>query len=207
MTQVKLTKNELRVQQVKHQQLIRYLPTLQLKKAMLKQEVNIVQQQIDEEKQILDSLVNNAFSLGKILQKESMNRFYESLRIEKLHVETENIAGIDVPSFLDVDFAPVAYHGASVPLWWDFALEQLKKLLKEKEKVSILQKKKLLLEKELREVSIRVNLFEKVLIPRTVANIKKIKIFLGDLLLSAVSQAKVAKSKIESKRKALEGVE
>ena len=207
MTQVKLTKNELRVQQVKHQQLIRYLPTLQLKKAMLQQEVNIVQQQIDEEKQILDSLVNDAFSLGKILQKESMNRFYESLCVKKLHIEIENIAGIDVPVFLDVDFAPVAYHGANVPLWWDFALEQLKKLIKEKEKVLILQKKKLLLEKELREVSIRVNLFEKVLIPRTVANIKKIKIFLGDMLLSAVSQAKVAKSKIESKRKDLEGVE
>ena len=58
--------------------------------------------------------------------------------------------------------------------------------------------KKAALDKELREVSIRVNLFEKVLIPRSEANIKKIKVFLGDMELAAVSQAKVAKTKIEA---------
>jgi len=41
-----------------------------------------------------------------------------------------------------------------------------------------------------------VNLFEKVLIPRSQENIKKIRIFLGDQQLSAVAQAKVAKRKI-----------
>ena len=40
------------------------------------------------------------------------------------------------------------------------------------------------------------NLFEKILIPRAKANIKKIKVFLGDQLLAAVSQAKVAKTKV-----------
>ena len=34
------------------------------------------------------------------------------------------------------------------------------------------------------------------MIPRTLQNIKKIKIFLGDQQLSAVSQAKVSKRKI-----------
>ncbi len=56
------------------------------------------------------------------------------------------------------------------------------------------------LEKEWREVSIRVNLFEKVLIPRCQKNIKKIKVFLGDQQLAAVSQAKVAKGKIEENK-------
>ena len=56
--------------------------------------------------------------------------------------------------------------------------------------------KKKLLEKELNEVSIRVNLFEKIMIPRTEKNIKKIRIFLGDQQLSAVSQAKASKRKI-----------
>ncbi|HEY5259666.1 MAG TPA: V-type ATP synthase subunit D, partial [Rhabdochlamydiaceae bacterium] len=50
--------------------------------------------------------------------------------------------------------------------------------------------------KELRDVSIRVNLFEKILIPRAQGNIRKIKIFLGDQQLAAVCQAKVAKQKI-----------
>ena len=40
MTALKLTKSELRTQQVRLLQLQRYLPTLQLKKAMLQIEVN-----------------------------------------------------------------------------------------------------------------------------------------------------------------------
>jgi V/A-type H+-transporting ATPase subunit D len=71
-------------------------------------------------------------------------------------------------------------------------------------RVKIGKEKLAALEKELREVSIRVNLFEKILIPRAVSNIKKIKVFLNDQQLEAVSQAKVAKAKIESHRQALE---
>ena len=40
MAQIKLTKMELRDQQYKLKQLQKYLPTLQLKKAMLQTEVN-----------------------------------------------------------------------------------------------------------------------------------------------------------------------
>lgn len=203
MTQVKLTKNELRVQQIKFQQLTRYLPTLQLKKAMLQQEVNLVAQQLEEAKAFFDEKKSLSFRTAELLKEEGMKSFFDSLKIEKVNIEFENIAGLDVPLFVDVEFASVSYFGANVPLWWDFALVELKELIKEKEKVSILNKKKKLLEKELRDVSIRVNLFEKVLIPRTLANIKKIKIFLGDLQLSAVAQAKVAKSKIEMKRNAV----
>lgn len=205
MTQVKLTKNELRLQQVKLQQLTRYLPTLQLKKAMLQQEVNLLLQQLDDAKKEFEKDKSQSYHTAELLNKEGMKLFFDSLKIERLILDYENIAGLDVPIFGDVEFAPVKYLGGNVPLWWDFALEQMKRLIKEKEKVSVLNMKRKLLEKELREVSIRVNLFEKVLIPRTVANIKKIKIFLGDLQLSAVSQAKVAKAKIESKREQMMG--
>jgi V/A-type H+-transporting ATPase subunit D len=76
-------------------------------------------------------------------------------------------------------------------------IEGLRKLATARVKVQIAREKKAALEKELRQVSIRVNLFEKILIPRALANIKKIKVFLGDMQLAAVSQAKVAKRKIE----------
>ena len=48
MVQVKLTKTELRLQQLKHGRLSKYLPTLQLKKAMLQLEVNQAQGEIDQ---------------------------------------------------------------------------------------------------------------------------------------------------------------
>jgi V/A-type H+-transporting ATPase subunit D len=72
----------------------------------------------------------------------------------------------------------------------------LRSLIIANEKINVMEEKRKILEKELREVSIRVNLFEKVMIPRTLENIKKIKVFLGDQQLASVAQAKVAKKKI-----------
>lgn len=46
MAEIKLTKNELRAQQQRLAQLQKYLPTLQLKKAMLQIEVNEARQEI-----------------------------------------------------------------------------------------------------------------------------------------------------------------
>ena len=86
------------------------------------------------------------------------------------------------------------------PVWVDPVTKGLRRLAEAKVRVEIAREKKEALEKELREVSIRVNLFEKILIPRSLGNIKKIRVFLGDLQLSAVSQAKAAKMKIEERK-------
>ncbi len=51
---------------------------------------------------------------------------------------------------------------------------------------------------ELRLTAQRVNLFEKVMIPRALDNIRVIRIALGDAQTAAVSRAKLAKSKTES---------
>ncbi|MDN3507967.1 MAG: V-type ATP synthase subunit D, partial [Simkaniaceae bacterium] len=86
------------------------------------------------------------------------------------------------------------------PLWFDDVKRQLRAFKTGEEKVAVAKARKEALEAELRDVSIRVNLFEKIIIPRTQANIKKIKVFLGDQQLAAVAQAKIAKRKIAAKR-------
>jgi len=53
-----------------------------------------------------------------------------------------------------------------------------------------------LLEKELLSTSQRVNLFEKVKIPETEENIKKISIYMADQQVSAVVRSKISKRKI-----------
>ena len=98
-------------------------------------------------------------------------------------------------------FRDPEYFLFDTPAWTDRATELLRELVTIREKITIALEKKRALQKELREVSIRVNLFEKILIPRSQANISKIRIFLGDQQLAAVAQAKVAKRKIQ-KRKA-----
>lgn len=200
MAEMKLTKNELRAQQVRLAQLEKYLPTLQLKKAMLQAEVQEVRQEIDKLEEEYEANHRRLEpSLALLTQKTSVDP-EEIAKIEKVNKRYENIAGVEVPYFEGIDFVEVPYSLFETPAWVDGIVISIRSLAEGRVQVSVAQEKKDALDKELREVSIRVNLFEKVLIPRAQGNIKKIKVFLGDQELAAVSQAKVAKTKIEAKK-------
>ena len=54
-----------------------------------------------------------------------------------------------------------------------------------------------LLMRELRTTTQRVNLFEKVKIPETKANIKAISVYLGDQQVAAVVRGKISKKNLE----------
>ncbi|MBQ3084817.1 MAG: V-type ATP synthase subunit D, partial [Clostridia bacterium] len=56
-----------------------------------------------------------------------------------------------------------------------------------------------LLEAELKATTQRVNLFEKVKIPETAENIKKISIYMADQQVSAVVRSKISKRKIAAR--------
>lgn len=196
MAQIKLTKNELRDQQHKLNQLQKYLPTLQLKKAMLQMEVNNAIYEIEGLTQAYKEEKEKNETFQSLLTDPESLPLFEGTTVIEVEKRFENIAGAEIPHFEDVTFKQPNYALFDTPLWLDDALSSLRGLVIAKEKIHIAEEKKAILEKELREVSIRVNLFEKVLIPRTQANIKKIKVFLGDQELASVAQAKVAKNKI-----------
>lgn len=205
MAQIKLTKTELRLQQIKLSQLQKYLPTLQLKKAMLQAEVNLTQQEIEQQMTEFASTEKLIARFSSLFSDRATSDFFSALTIERVIKKHENIAGVDIPIFEGIAFKPADYLLFDSPVWYEPAIDAVKSLLIAREKVKISQEKKLALEKELKEVAIRVNLFEKIMIPRAMQNIKKIKIFLGDQQLTAVSQAKVSKNKIELRNKELEG--
>ena len=196
MAEVKLTKTELRVQQLKLARLRKYLPTLQLKKAMLQTEVNQAQADIEI---LVNEFAASQTLVGKysaLLTERSATDLFSAVKVAELQRIPENIAGVEVPAFGKIVFEPATYSLFDTPLWFESAIQGLQQLITAREKIKIAEEKKRALEKELRDVSIRVNLFEKILIPRSLENIKKITIFLGDQQLAAVSQAKVAKKKI-----------
>ncbi len=196
MADVKFTKTELRVQQLKLDRLRKYLPTLQLKKAMLQMEVNQAQSEIEI---LIGQFAASQEKVGKysaLLTERSATDLFSAVKVHQVDRKYENVAGVDIPNFEKIVFEPAAYSLFDTPLWFESAILGIKELITIREKIKVAQEKKQALEKELREVSIRVNLFEKILIPRALENIKKIKIFLGDQQLAAVSQAKVAKKKI-----------
>lgn len=201
MAELKLTKSELRAQKTRLGQLKRYLPTLQLKKALLQAEVNDVRNEIialEENFHEKRLIVSDASAL---LSEKFGFDVTKAAVMKTILKRYENIAGVDIPIFEGVEFEPFDYPLLDTPAWLDSYVRKIRSMVKAKAKVMIAEEKKTLLEEELREVTIRVNLFEKNLIPRAEQNIRKIKVFLGDQELAAVSQAKVAKSKIIQRKK------
>jgi V/A-type H+-transporting ATPase subunit D len=196
MAQVKLTKTELRSQQFRLDQLQKYLPTLQLKKALLQMEVFQAQMEIEELFSQFDRQEERVRSFSSLFSDRSASELFSAVKISEIDKSYENIAGVEIPIFEKVIFHEPTYSLFDTPVWLEPATEGVRELLQIREKIRIAKEKKRALEKELRDVSIRVNLFEKILIPRAQLNIKKIKIFLGDQQLAAVSQAKVSKRKI-----------
>lgn len=199
---IKLTKSELRIQQNRLNQLQKYLPTLQLKKAMLQVEVQDARLEIAKFQEEYKQLHTHLESYSALLSE--MSSFDASLaaKIAKINKRFENIAGVEVPYLDSIDFDDYLYSLFDTQPWTETVIDHLRKAATGHVKIDVAKEKKTALEKELRDVSIRVNLFEKILIPRALLNIKKIKVFLGDQQLAAVSQAKIAKSKIEARKKA-----
>ncbi len=204
MGEIKFTKNELRSQQTKMAQLGRYLPTLQLKKAMLQSEVHDARLKIVRLEESFAEKRSEAEHYGALLLSKAAIDPVQAIKIKKISKRYESIAGVEIPYFEGIEFEEFSYSLFDTPPWVDPVITSLRGLVELQARVQVIQEQKRALEKELREVSIRVNLFEKILIPRAVENIKRIKVFLGDQQLAAVSQAKVAKAKIEANAKLAE---
>lgn len=196
MAEIKLTKSELKVQQQKLLQLERYLPTLQLKKALLQAEVVSARMLKEALQREWQAVYDELLAVSPLIRLEPSYPFEQFFSISNIEKSSENIAGAELPILTEVTFKEPKVNIFDTPPWIDSVVALLKNAKTKKCALDIAKERLSILEHELTEVSIRVNLFEKILIPRCKEYIKKIKIFLGDLLLSAVSQAKVAKAKI-----------
>lgn len=201
MAEIKLTKNELRNQQTLLAQLDKYLPTLQLKKALLQAEVQQVRQEIARLEQEEEKKRHYVESFSGLLTTKTTIDPLQALKIKKVSKRYENIAGVEVPFFEGIEFEDFTYSLFETPPWVDAAIVELRALTEIHQRLQVAEEQKEALYQEFHQVSIRVNLFEKILIPRATENIRMIKVFLGDQQLAAVSRAKVAKTKIEQARR------
>ena len=121
----------------------------------------------------------------------------ESLvKLDRVEIKDGNIAGIDIPDFGEALFVEEEYDLAEMPLWVDYGIEQMKKVITLNAEMEILKKQEALIREELRITTQRVNLFEKVMIPRALENIRIIQIYLGDMQTAADVTGKIAKNKI-----------
>lgn len=194
MAKLRLTKTELKNQKDSLKRFKRYLPTLQLKKQQLQAEIfTIEQKQVEKRKEQLK--LKESFSSWVAVFGEDYP-LQDYIAIETVKTSTMNIAGVEIPVFEKAIFSDIEWDLDKSPLWVDAGIEALKKQVICDVEVMILQDQIDLLAHELRTTSQRVNLFEKVLIPQTNSNIKKINVQLGDERTAAVVRGKIAKTNL-----------
>jgi len=199
LSEIRLSKIELKNQQNSLEQFKRYLPVLELKKILLQSVLSQLDVELlqSESKKIFNQ--RRLMSVSALFAKPGMKEFTDSMRVLSIQRGEENIAGIELPVFKGVEFAPVESLVGSVPL----NAFSLRGIFEEVMEIicrhQVLLERRKILEKELRDVTVKVNLFDKILIPRAEANIKKIKIALDDQQLAQIANAKKAKELILKK--------
>ena len=195
MAKIKLTKNELKVQKDALKMYRRYLPTLTLKKQQLQSEIRTIEAKA---KAVRKERENLEFGFREwIAVFSEMDAFPKGIiTVSNIRKGKGNIAGVDIPTFEGADFSRGDYDLYETPLWVDIAANHMEKAMSLDLEAEVLDEQVRLLEIELLATSQRVNLFEKVKIPETEENIKKISIYMADQQVSAVVRSKISKRKI-----------
>lgn len=120
------------------------------------------------------------------------------VRITGITRGSRNVAGTPVPVLEDIAIAVAPYGYLTRPHWVDRLVTDLTDALRLRMALMVEQEALAVLEAAIATVTRRVNLFDKVLIPRAEANIKRIRIALGDMERAAVVTSKIAKRKREA---------
>jgi len=118
------------------------------------------------------------------------------VRVTQVDIGDENVVGTHLPILQAVHVEVHDYALLGKPHWVDPLVMRLKTALELRIRINVEERRLALLEQAVRIITQRVNLFDKVLIPRTQRNIKKVKLYLADQERSAVVNAKLAKAKL-----------
>ncbi len=173
----------------------RYLPTLILKKQQLQSEIRGIEEKAESVRAQKAALEEDFRAWIAVFGEE--NAFPEhAVTVRNIRKGVGNIAGVSIPVYEGADFARGDYDLYSTPLWVDMAADHMEKALELDLEAEVLYEQVRLLRKELLSTTQRVNLFEKVKIPETLENIKKISVYMADLQVSAVVRSKISKKKI-----------
>lgn len=172
----------------------RFLPSLDLKRRQLIAERNRARQELAKTDQRIEELNSR---LGHELPMAADKRL--NLRglvvVEEVAVGEENLVGLRLPVLEDAKMGRASYSFLARPHWVDVLADVLETIMMLRIQRQVQTQRLEILEVAVNKITQRVNLFDKVLIPRTRDNIRKIGIMLSDAEKAAVVNAKIAKRK------------
>ncbi len=197
MARLSLSKTQLAKENTNLAMYRRYLPSLDLKRRQLTAERNKTQAGIAEiEAQIERCVEKIGEEIPMLANKDIDLKGLATLKAVK--IGERNVVGLRLPSLVEIEVDVARYGYLVRPHWVDLVAERLKEVLRLRVEAQVTQRQVALLDAAVARVTQRVNLFDRVLIPHTRANIRRIDIALGDRERSAVVNSKIAKHKTQT---------
>jgi V/A-type H+-transporting ATPase subunit D len=194
MAREQLSKAALHKQQARLKSYERFLPSLDLKRRQLLQELRAERAKAEETREKLAAVQGRA--AGRLPMLANLNVDLAGLvQVAGVELAEENRLGTRLPVLAGVATEVRPYGYLAKPHWVDALAAELARAAELSLAIRVGEERVARLEAALKVVTQRVNLFEKVLIPRTRTHIRKIQVYLSDAERAAVVRAKIAKSK------------
>jgi V/A-type H+-transporting ATPase subunit D len=194
MARLPLNQTSLHDQSKKLAAFERFLPSVDLKRRQLIAERNKAIRKLAERRDQLQTVLNRAAEELTMLEGATLD-LSNLVVVSGCDVTEENQMGVRLPVLREVHYEQRPYALLASPPWLDHLVEFLIDAMELELRCRVDAERLRLLEEAVRKSTQRFNLFDKVLIPRTRANIRRIQLFLSDQSTAAVVRAKIAKAR------------
>lgn len=174
---------------------LKALPSLDLKRKQLTAELNRTRKQLEQSVEIIVKTAREAAKNNPMLAYTAID-LDNLVTVKRVHIKEKNLLGTKVPELQQLEFAVREYGILSKPHWVDAAVASLHVLIRMDVEKRILEEKRNCLERAVKRAIQRVNLLDKLLIPKAQAEIKAISVALADAERSAVVRSKIAKTRL-----------
>jgi V/A-type H+-transporting ATPase subunit D len=202
MAKLKLSKQSLHHQQEQLKLYKRLLPSLDLKRRQLTMETQKAQEEYAAAVAQIETLETRIGEELPMLADEGLH-LRDLVVVKGYKLAEQNIVGVRLPLLESLDCQVADYSPLATPPWLDILVQRLKDAKTCRLRAEIAAQRLDILRLQLRRITQRVNLFEKILIPTAHSNIQRIRIYLGETERAAVVTSKLAKSKQLQERNTL----
>ena len=170
------------------------LPALDLKRRQLLAEQAKARRRLMAIRQQLEGL-EPVIAYELLMQANQEVDLSDLDKVVGVDVVDENVMGTRLPKLDKFDIKVREYALLGRPHWVERVVDALTTAVELRLQLQVAEQRQVLLNQAAQKITQRVNLFDKVLIPRAQANIKKIQIYLSDAERAAVVNSKIAKRK------------
>jgi len=194
MARLQLNKSSLAREQTQLKSYERFLPSLDLKRQQLMAERVKAREDVKRLQDEVQELAQQVGAKLPMLAQQGVD-LDGLVELRDYKVKEVNVVGVKMPALDRIEVTVRPYSLLAKPHWVDSAAHLLHDMIEARLRVSVAEERVKIFDKAVATITQRVNLFEKVLIPRAKANIKKIRIYLSDEQMQAVVRSKISKRK------------